>query len=128
MSITCDCSTEARLIFPCSGASDVGELSDRVARKLTKTARGKMYCLAGIGGGVSGIVESTRAASAILAIDGCPMHCAKNTLERAGFRGFVHVELTANGFRKGGSPVDEEAVTRAASICAQQLSGKEVTA
>ncbi|PIS30929.1 hypothetical protein COT42_02075 [Candidatus Saganbacteria bacterium CG08_land_8_20_14_0_20_45_16] len=37
------------LIYPCSGAADVGELSDRVARKLSKKGVGAMACLAGVG-------------------------------------------------------------------------------
>ena len=46
----CSCSSAPKLIFPCSGASDVGGLSDQAARQMTKDGTGKMYCQAGIGG------------------------------------------------------------------------------
>ena len=46
--------TAPKLVFPCSGASDVGGLSDRAARQMTLDQTGKMYCLAGIGGRVEG--------------------------------------------------------------------------
>ena len=46
---SCSCSAAPKLIFPCSGGSDVGEITDRAARKVTIEGAGKMYCLAGIG-------------------------------------------------------------------------------
>ena len=79
------CSGAPKLIFPCSGGSDVGALADRAARQMTRDGSGKMYCLAGIGGRVPGILASTENAANILAIDGCPLNCAKKTLELAGF-------------------------------------------
>lgn len=32
----CGCQAAPQLIFPCSGAADVGEISDRAARRLTR--------------------------------------------------------------------------------------------
>ena len=58
----CACGNAPKLIFSCSGAADVGHVSDLAARKLNSEGAGKMFCLAGIGGRVSGIVETTRAA------------------------------------------------------------------
>ena len=43
-------SQRAEVDFPCSGASDVGGLSDQAARQMALDGTGKMYCLAGIGG------------------------------------------------------------------------------
>jgi len=82
----CACSEAPRLIFACSGASNLGRIADLAARTLTKDGVGKMYCLAGIGGRVSGIIENTKAASRIFAIDGCDQDCAKKCLELAGFK------------------------------------------
>jgi uncharacterized metal-binding protein len=93
----------------------VGEITDRAARKLTKDGAGKMYCLAGIGGRVSGIMASTEAAAAILAIDGCPLDCSRKTLEQAGFKGFLHLRLSDLGIAKGESPVTDERVARVAA-------------
>ena len=61
------CGPGPKLIFACSGAADVGKISDLAARKLTTEGAGKMFCLAGIGGRVTGIMETTRVATAILA-------------------------------------------------------------
>jgi len=107
---SCSCSAAPTLIFSCSSAADVGELSDRAARQLTRDGKGKMFCLAGIGGRVSGIMKSTENAESILAIDGCPLHCTKKCLEQAGFQNFKHIEVTALGFVKGKTPITDESV------------------
>lgn len=98
------------MIFACSGAADVGAISDRAARKLTKDGKGKMFCLAGIGGRVQGIMDKTRAAARILAIDGCPLDCTKKTLEQAGFTEFAHVRVTDFGMEKGKAPATDQSV------------------
>jgi uncharacterized metal-binding protein len=107
----CGCCAAPTLIFACSGSADVGEIADRAARKLTKEGVGIMYCLAGIGGRVSGIMKGTEAASRILAIDGCPLDCVKHCLEQAGFTTYEHVRITDLGLEKGESPVSETNVS-----------------
>ena len=102
------CLSAPKLIFACSGAADVGALADRAARQMTLDQIGKMYCLAGIGGDVKSIQETTRSASKILAIDGCPQECARKTLERAGFTGFQHLKIFDLGLQKGSSPATAE--------------------
>ena len=104
----CTCSSAPKLIFPCSGASDVGGLADRVARQMTLDQTGKMYCLAGIGGRVNTIMETTKTAAKILVIDGCPQECARKTLEQAGFAGFQHLKLFSLGLHKSSSPATDE--------------------
>jgi uncharacterized metal-binding protein len=117
----CACGVAPKLIFACSGAADVGAVADQAARKLTRDGAGRMYCLAGIGGRVSGIVKSTETAAAILAIDGCPVNCARHTLEEAGFHGFAHLQLAELGMEKGKSPASEDNILRAARAAAALL-------
>jgi len=107
---SCGCNNVVNLIFSCSGGSDVGHVSDMVARKLNSDGIGKMYCLAGIGGRVSAILKTTEAADGILAIDGFPLDCAKKSLEEAGFRNFVHLRLSDLGIRKGEARKDDSAI------------------
>ena len=78
------CSGGVRLIYPCSGAADVGEISDRVVRKLRDDGFAKMTCLAGVGAGLSGYVESRKGADVVFTVDGCPTACAKKNIERIG--------------------------------------------
>lgn len=106
----CACDVAPKLIFACSGAADVGRIADLAARQMTAEGVGKMFCLAGIGGRVSGIMASTQSARAILVIDGCPLDCARKTLENAGFTQFEYLRLSDLGMPKGKTPVTDETV------------------
>ena len=117
----CACGTAPKLIFACSGAADVGAVADQAARALTRGGAGRMFCLAGIGGRVTGIMATTQSASRILAIDGCPLNCAKNSLEQAGFKAFEHLQLSDLGMEKGKTPPTPEAVAKAVAAGAVKL-------
>ena len=117
----CVCAPASKLIFACSGAADVGAVADQAARKLTKDGAGKMYCLAGVGGRVPGIIATTQSAARILAIDGCPLNCVKGTLQQAGFQKFEHLQLADLGMEKGKTPVDGTVVTKATAAGAAKL-------
>jgi len=93
----CLCEPAEILIFPCSGGSNVGRITSQAAMDLTNLKKGKMYCLAGIGGHVDCIIKSTKEAKMLVAIDGCPVQCAKKTLEHAGFSVDIHVVVTELG-------------------------------
>lgn len=119
------CCGGTKLIFACSGAADVGAVADQAARKMTRDGAGKMFCLAGIGGRVGGIMQTTEAADAILAIDGCPLNCVKNCLEQAGFTNFKHLQLADLGMEKGRTAVSEETVAKVAAKGIEVLGGGE---
>ncbi len=109
MSSDC-CSGAPTLIFACSGAADVGAIADQAARRLTREGCGKMFCLAGVGGRVSGIMKTTESAEKILAIDGCPLDCVANCLRQARFERFEHLRLSELALEKGKSEVADENV------------------
>lgn len=117
----CACGGAPKLIFACSGAADVGAITDLAARKLTKDGAGRMFCTAGLGGRVSGILAITEAASKLLAIDGCPLNCVKNSLEQAGFRQYEHLQLADLGLEKGKTPPTPEAIAKVAAAGAVKL-------
>jgi uncharacterized metal-binding protein len=119
----CACSAAPKLIFACSGAADVGAVADQAARKLTRDGHGKMFCLAGIGGRVPGIMKTTEAADRILAIDGCPLNCVKACLEQAGFAKFAHLQLADLGMEKGKTAPAEAPIAVAAARGAALLAG-----
>jgi uncharacterized metal-binding protein len=118
---SCACGAAPKLIFACSGAADVGAIADQAARKMTKDGAGKMFCLAGIGGRVPGILATTDSAAKILAIDGCPLNCARNSLEQAGFKAYEHLQLADLGMEKGKTPPTPEAIDKAATAGAAKL-------
>src|ERR1017187_1871904 len=117
----CSCTTAPKLIFPCSGASDVGGLSDQAGRQMTLDGTGKMYCLAGIGGRGGGIMANTRATARVLVIDGCPQECARKTMELAGFKDFQHLSLAEMGCKKGETPLTPARIREVAAKGAELL-------
>ena len=96
------------LVFVCSGAADVGELTDRAARKLRQDGLGTMSCLASIGARDSDILFNADIADRVLLIDGCPKACARRTFAEAGLSRFTHFDLSEAGLKKGRSPVTAE--------------------
>jgi uncharacterized metal-binding protein len=88
---------------------------------MTKDGTGKMFCMAGIGGRVSGIMATTESAAKILAIDGCPLNCVKNSLEEAGFKKYEHLQLADLGMEKGKTPPTPEIVAKVAAAGAAKL-------
>ena len=111
----------AKLIYACSGGSDVGHLADLGARAAMTQGAGKVHCLAGIGGQVEPILATARSAARILAIDGCPHHCAKKTLDQAGFTGFLHLSLNDLGFTKNQSEPTPERVRLVAEQAVEKM-------
>ncbi|PKQ62227.1 hypothetical protein BZG02_12980 [Labilibaculum filiforme] len=95
-----------KVVFACSGAADVGELSDLVARKLQRDGKAQMKCLAFVGAGIPELIDSVRGAK-IIVIDGCPKDCGKLMMFEKGIRGFTHLRLTELGYHKGATPIDE---------------------
>jgi len=97
-----DCCTPGgnTMILACSGGSNVGQLSNQAAVELTREGVGKMFCLAGIGGQLSGFVQSARDVPNMVVIDGCSLGCAKASLEQARVEMKSYVVLTDLGIEK----------------------------
>ena len=109
------------LIFVCSGAADVGEITDRAARQLRDKGLGAMSCLASIGARDSDILFNTDIADRVLLIDGGPKACARRTFVEAGLSRFTHFDVSEAGLRKGRSPVTSENIERVVEHAAKLL-------
>ena len=96
----CECKAEEVVLLPCSGGSNCGQIANEVAVKLTGEGVGYIYCLAGIGAHIKGMVESARSAKRIVALDGCDVACAKKTIEHAGLLVTDWVCVTDEGIAK----------------------------
>ena len=96
----CICEASSVLLFPCSGGSNVGQIANAAAVELTRQGKAKMYCLAGIGAHVAGMIDSTAGADMRIAIDGCAVACARKTLEHAGLKMDKAIVLTELGIQK----------------------------
>jgi len=107
---TCSCKDNAtKTVFACSGAADLGEVSDLVARKMHRDGIRQMKCLAFIGGGIQEMINSVKDTN-MLVIDGCNLDCGKLTMEKNGISDFCHLRLTDSGYTKGQTPVTSKTV------------------
>ncbi|WP_292386946.1 putative zinc-binding protein [Methanosarcina sp. UBA5] len=96
----CACGSANVAIFPCVGASNVGQISNKIAIELEKQNIGNLMCTAGIGARAPGLMKSAEASDRIIAIDGCPVNCASKTLELAGFKVDKHILISELGIKK----------------------------
>ena len=87
----------------------MGEVADRVTRKLGKEGFGKMYCLPAIGAHLSPFVDNAKEASLNITIDGCPVACAKKSLEHIGVTPKPYI-LTEMGLIKGKTQITEKVI------------------
>jgi uncharacterized metal-binding protein len=124
--MSCSCGGDAKvtLIFPCSGASNVGQLTNELAVRMTREGLGAMSCLAGVGAHISGFVVSAKDCDQLVVLDGCPVRCAAKLFEHVGIQPHVSLQLTEHGFKKQpGVPVLPEEVDRALALVTEQLRG-----
>jgi uncharacterized metal-binding protein len=70
-----------RLIFCCSGASNVGMLSYQASIWLAQEGFGIFSCIAGIGSHNLPMIRAAKSAGERVVIDGCPIGCARKIMD-----------------------------------------------
>lgn len=104
------------IVLACSGASNTGAYSDKVARKLMANGKGKMLCLARFAVDPKFAEQSKKELEALgdkgelIIIDGCPINCAQEIMKSSGFLKYRHINTTDFGIIKGKTPVTEEKI------------------
>lgn len=92
------------LVYACSGCSSAAQLANHLAVRLDRNGDAEMSCIAGVGGRVKSLVLIAQRAAQegrpILAIDGCPLACVKNSLARIDVVPTQHLQLAEHGVRK----------------------------
>lgn len=96
----CACGSANVAIFPCVGAANVGQLSNKIAVELDKQGLGNLMCTVGIGARAPGLMKSAEASDRIIAINGCPVNCATKTMELAGFKVDRTIVISELGIKK----------------------------
>jgi len=77
------------LLYACSGGANVAEIADRAARELMFAGEGVMFCLAGLGAGIQGMIQTARDADLNVVIDGCDMDCARKVFDNCGPTNYI---------------------------------------
>lgn len=88
------------LIYSCSGCSNVAQMANYIALKLTQKGVAEMSCIAGVGGQVPALVKRAQRGSRIIAIDGCPLDCCKACLKQIDVEPEKHIRLNERGCKK----------------------------
>lgn len=88
------------LVYSCSGASSAAQMANYIAVKLDRLKVAEMSCIAGVGGDVKPLVRTAKSGRPIIALDGCPLHCAAHILKRHGITADQHYDLSKMGVKK----------------------------
>lgn len=88
------------LVYSCSGCSSAAQLANHVAVQLDRRGLAEMSCIAGVGGDVPSLLKTAHSGRPMVVIDGCPLECARKSLERHGIVPDEHVQLGREGVRK----------------------------
>jgi uncharacterized metal-binding protein len=108
---SCNCGSEGKttIIYSCSGlGSNVGQLSNAAACRLTNEGFGNGSCLAGVGGTVEKLIGIGKAANQRIVIDGCPLACGKKIMDAQGLTVDNYVIITDLGIEKVPGPGYDE--------------------
>jgi uncharacterized metal-binding protein len=106
---TCSCSSTegpagpTRIIFPCAGQANTGQLTNLAAIQLTEEGYGNIACVALLAIGAEGLVTNAKNADEVIILDGCPMLCAKKIAAEQGIIPGQHIIVTELGIAKAGS-------------------------
>lgn len=88
------------LVYSCSGASSAAQMANYIAVRLDRLEVAEMSCIAGVGGDVKPLVRTAKSGRPIIALDGCPLHCAAQILKRHGLQADQHYDLSKMGVKK----------------------------
>lgn len=121
----CSCGDEqVTLVFPCAGASNVGQLTNQLALRMAREGLGSVSCLAGVGAHISGFVVSAKDCDQLVVLDGCSQGCAAKVFEHVSIKPHVYLMLTEHGFTKQhGVPIPPEDVDRARQLVVAKMKG-----
>jgi len=100
---SCGANEPERIIFPCAGQANVGQLTNLAALRLRDEGYGSVACIALLATGTETLVAGALEAGEVVILDGCPMQCAKKIAGAQGVAAGQHLVLTEMGIAKGAS-------------------------
>jgi uncharacterized metal-binding protein len=117
---TCSCgqNEKKRIIFPCAGQANTGQLTNLAAIQLTEEGYGSIACVALLAIGSENLVANAMNADEVVILDGCPMLCAKKIAGAQGVAAGQHLVMTELGIVKGPSKnYTQDDVEKIVSAC-----------
>ena len=97
----CSCAggDKSRIIFPCCGQANTGQISNSAAIQLDEEEYGGYACTALLASSEP-LAKRAQEVDEVVAIDGCGMACAKKIAEQAGVPVHQHLVITDLGVEK----------------------------
>jgi uncharacterized metal-binding protein len=92
--------TNLPIVYSCSGCSSAAQMANHIALELDKRAVAQMSCIAGVGGDVPALVKIAKSGRPVIALDGCPLACARSCLARHGVEPDSYHQLNEYGVKK----------------------------
>jgi len=96
---SCGGSDASRIIFPCCGQANVGQISNQAAIQLDEEGYGGYACTALLASSES-FARRVNENQEVVTINGCGMACAKKIAEQAGVFVHQHLLITDLGIEK----------------------------
>ncbi|MDD1728277.1 MAG: putative zinc-binding protein [Methanospirillum sp.] len=96
---SCGGGDKSRIIFPCCGQANTGQISNAAAIQLDEETYGGYACTALLASSEA-LAKRANEVDEVVAIDGCGMHCAKKIAENAGVPVHQHLVITDLGIEK----------------------------
>lgn len=100
---SCGANEPKRIILPCAGQANTGQLTNLAALQLTEEGYGSIACVALLAIGAEALVKNAKNVDEVVILDGCPMLCAKKIAEAQGVPVGQHLVMTELGITKGPS-------------------------
>lgn len=88
-----------RFVVSCSGGSNVGQVTNLLAIKMTQQGLAKMTCLSALGAHLPAYIESVKDTELVV-LDGCPICCAKQVVEHVGIKNYKYFVISEMGVEK----------------------------
>lgn len=96
---TCCTASSDRFVVACSGASNVGQITNLLAIQMTQKRLARMTCLAALGAHLPAYIESIKDTELVV-LDGCPVACAKQVVEHIGVKDYTYFVISEMGVKK----------------------------
>lgn len=93
-------SGKKRIIFPCVGTANVGQISNTAAFQLADEGYGIPACLALLGADDTGLKQRIAEAEEVIIIDGCSAACGARIAAARGVNTAQHIIITDLGIGK----------------------------
>jgi uncharacterized metal-binding protein len=89
-----------RIIFPCAGIANVGQISSLAAFQLTDEGYGNATCIALLASGDPPLKSRLPEADEVVILDGCPATCGAKIAAAQGILPDQHIVITGLGIEK----------------------------